>query len=130
MAGLEEELGAARHEADELRRRLNDVQDQHEALLMAALSVFRVVRAEEPLLTDRLRALPGRIRAAVSLGARRGTVTGLHLEEFEPGFPQTASATTRRALMFDFSRFAAVAATEVDVDDILWNGRDRGLDGL
>ena len=128
LAGLEDELGTVRHQPEELRRRLNDVEDQREALSMAALSVFRVVRAEEPLLTDRLRALPGRIRAAVSLGARRGTVIGLHLEEFEPGFPQTASATTRRALMFDFSRFAAVAATEVDVDDILQRGADPSQD--
>ena len=62
LAGLDEELGATRHEADELRHRLNDVQDQREALSMAALCVFRVVRAEEPLLTDRLKALSGRIR--------------------------------------------------------------------
>ena len=66
-----------RHKADELCRHLNDVEDQRKALLMAALSVFRVVWAEEPLLTDRLRALPGRIRAAVSLGARRGAATTL-----------------------------------------------------
>ena len=77
LAGLEEELGVTRYEADELRRHLNDVQDQCEVLLMAALSVFRVVWAEEPLLTDRLRALPGRIRPAVSLGARRGAATTL-----------------------------------------------------
>ena len=77
MAGLDEELGAAHHEADELRRHLNDVQDQHEALSMVALSVVRVVRAEEPLLTDRLRALPDRIQAAVSLGAGRGAATAL-----------------------------------------------------
>ena len=107
---MEEELGVTRYEADELRRHLNDVQDQCEVLLMAALSVFRVVWAEEPLLTDRLRALPGRIRAVVSLDARCGattvlasvqlrSVSVLHLREFEPGFPETASATTRRALM-------------------------------
>ena len=123
LAGFEEVLGATCHEADELRRCLKDVQDQREALLMAALSVFHVVRAEEPLLTDRLRALPGHIQDTVSLGARYGAATalalvqlrsGLHLGEFEPVFPETASATTR----------------QVDVDDILQNSTDPGLDGL
>ena len=32
--------------------------------------------------------------------------------------------------MLDFSGFAAVATMEVDVDDILRNGTDPGLDGL
>ena len=106
---------------------------------MAALSIFRVMRAQEPLLTDRLRALLDRIWAAVSLGASRGTATALssvqlrfvlHLGEFEPGFPEIASATIRRALMLDFSWFTTVSTTEVDVNDILWNGRDPDLDGL
>ena len=129
MGAWGEELGAACHEAEELRRRLNEVEHQREALSsMAALSIFHIVRAEEPLLTDRLRALPDRIRAAVSLGARRGAATalasiqlrfGTHLGEFEPGFPKDASAATRRTLMLNFSGFGAVAATEVDVDDIL-----------
>ena len=77
LAGLEEELGATRHEADELRRRLNDVQDQRKAFSIVALSIFRVVRAEELLLIDRLQALPGRIRAAMSLGACHGAMTAL-----------------------------------------------------
>ena len=128
-----------RHKVDELCRHLNDVEDQRKALLMAALSVFRVMRAEEPLLTDRLRALLDRIWAAVSLGASRGTATALssvqlrfvlHLGEFEPGFPEIASATIRRALMLDFSWFTTVSTTEVDVNDILWNGRDPDLYGL
>jgi hypothetical protein len=46
------------------------------------------------------------------------------------GFPETVSATTRRALMIDFSRFLVVAATMVDVDDILQKCADQGLDGL
>ena len=74
-----------RHQAEELRRRLNDVEDQRKALLMAALSVVRVMRAEEPLLTDRLRALPDRIQAAVSLGAGRGTATALASVQLRSG---------------------------------------------
>ena len=58
-----EVLGAARHEAAEPRWHLNKVEDQREALSDAALSIFHVVEPVEPLLTDRLRALPGRIQA-------------------------------------------------------------------
>ena len=104
LAGLVEELGAARHDADELRRRLNDVQDQRKAFSIVALSIFRVMRAEELLLIDRLQALPGCIRAAMSLGACHGAMTALasvqlrsslHLGEFKPGFPETTTASAR-----------------------------------
>ena len=70
LIGLEE-LGVACHEAAELCWHLNRVEDQREALSDATLSIFHVVEPVEPLLTDRLRALPGRIQAAVSLGIHR-----------------------------------------------------------
>jgi len=136
---LEEEAGAARHEAEELQHRLNDLEDRHEAFLQAALGAVRVVRPEGALLTDRLESLPDNVREVVALSAHRGAMTALasvqlrssmHLGQYKLGFSESASATTRRALMLDFSGAAAVAATEVDIDDILRNGVDPGLDSL
>jgi hypothetical protein len=48
----------------------------------------------------------------------------------EPGFLAETSAHERRTLVTMFAGAAAAITVEVDVDDILTRGADRGQDGV
>jgi hypothetical protein len=54
ILGLEKEAAASRLEADELRCRLNNREDRHEALARVALDTVSLVRPKGPLFPDRL----------------------------------------------------------------------------
>jgi hypothetical protein len=71
ILGLEEEAATSRLEADELCRRLNDLEDRSKALARAALDAVWVVRPEGHLFSDRLRSLLRQVRGRqhASLGA-------------------------------------------------------------
>jgi hypothetical protein len=77
VLGLEEEVIASRLEADELCCRLNDLENRHEDLELAALDAVRAVRLEGHLLPDRLQSLPLQVRGVVALGIRRGASNAL-----------------------------------------------------
>jgi hypothetical protein len=70
-------VAASHFEVNELRCRLNDLEDCHEALDRAALDMVRVMRPEGHLLPDHLRFLPCQVRDAVALGIRRGAANML-----------------------------------------------------
>ena len=101
---LEEELETVRREVTDLQRRLGEVEDLREALEDGALAVFHVVEPRAPMRVDQLHALPEIIRSSVRLGIRRGAasalaairlLTGMHLVGFDPGYPETSSASSR-----------------------------------
>lgn len=132
-SALEIEAVHSHHETAELRNRLNDLEDHHEALAQVSLAVVRVVRPSRRLLPDRLQ-----VRDAMSLGAHYGAAvalasahlcSGQHLAGLELGFPEGVGDHDRRALLLDFSGAAAVIAAVVDVDTILLEDEDLGLDG-
>jgi hypothetical protein len=75
---------ASRLEVDELRHRLNDLEDRHKALTRAALDVVRVMRQEGHLLPDHLRSLLRQFKDAVVLGVCRGATNALALAWFSP----------------------------------------------
>ena len=74
---LEEELDTVCREVTDLQRCLGEVEDQREALEDGAFAIFRVVEPRAPMRVDQLHALPGIIRLAVRLGARRGAAAAL-----------------------------------------------------
>jgi hypothetical protein len=135
---LEEELETVRREVMDLQRRLDEVEDQHEALEDGALVIFHVVEPQAPMRVDQLHALPEIIRSSVRLGIRRGAAaalasvrlrTGVHLGGTDPGFPETSSAAVRRLTMLDFAGFGRVIVAEMVVDDLQRRGADPELDG-
>jgi hypothetical protein len=65
-------VAASRVQEDELRRRLNDLEDRHEALAHAALVAVRVIRLKGHLLPNRLWSLPLQVRDTVALGVHGG----------------------------------------------------------
>jgi hypothetical protein len=73
----EEEASFRREQAEELCRRLNDLEDRHDELTRAAEVAVAVVGPRLQLLPDHLRALPRRVQEAVRAGARQGAARAL-----------------------------------------------------
>jgi hypothetical protein len=88
LASAEEAEASFRRElAEELRRRLNYLEDRHNDLTCAAEVAVAVVSPGLQLLPDRLRALPGRVQEAVRAGARQGAAARSRRRTFKSSFP-------------------------------------------
>jgi hypothetical protein len=74
----EAEASFRREQTEELRRRLNDLEDRHDELTRAMEVAVAVVSPELQLLPDRLRALPG---------ARQGVARALATADIQVEFP-------------------------------------------
>ena len=72
LSRLEEELGATRQEAVELRRLLDEVEAQKEVLADGVNAVHQMVEPLEPMRMDQLHTLPAIIYSRVTLGVRCG----------------------------------------------------------
>jgi hypothetical protein len=138
LASAEEAEASFRHEqAEELRRRLNDLEDRHDDLTHAAEVVVAVVDPGLQLLPDHLRALPGRVLEAVRAGARQGAARALvtadiqvefPLADLQPEWPFPPDQHRHYALHFPIAADAAAAG--VDIDGVLRDGTAADIGGL
>jgi hypothetical protein len=138
LASAEEaEASFRREQAEELRRRLNDLEDRHDELTRAAEVAVTVVGPGLQLLPDRLRALPRRVKEAVRAGARQGAARALAtadvqvdfpLADLQPEWPLPPDQHRHYALHFPIAADAAAAG--VDIDGVLRDGAAADIGGL
>jgi hypothetical protein len=138
LASAEEaEAPFRREQAEELRHRLNDLEDRHDDLTRAAEVAIAVVGPGLQLLPDRLRALPGRVQEAVRAGAHQGAARALatadiqvefHLADVQLEWPLSPDQHRHYALHFPIAADAAAAG--VDIDGVLRDGAAADIGGL
>jgi hypothetical protein len=138
LASAEEaEASFHRELAEELRHRLNDLEDRHGELTRTAEVSVAVVGPWLQLLPDRLRALPRRVQEAVHAGAHQGAACALAtadiqvdfpLADLQPEWPLPPDQHRHYALHFPIAADAAAAG--VDTDGVLRDGAAADIGGL
>jgi hypothetical protein len=144
LASAEEaEASFRREQAEELRCRLNDLEDRHDELTCAVEVAVAVVGPGLQLLPDRLRALPRRVQEAVRAGARQGSAArsagaralatadiqvDFPLADLQPEWPLPPDQHRHYALHFPIAVDAATAG--VDIDGVLHDGAAADIGGL
>jgi hypothetical protein len=124
------EASFRREQVEELRRRLNDLEDRHDELTRAAEVAIAVVGPG-------LQLLPGRVQEAVRAGARQGAARVLAMADIQVEFPLADMQPEwslppdqhwHYALHFPIAIDAAAAG--VDIDGVLRNGAAADIGGL
>jgi hypothetical protein len=138
LASAEEaEASFHREQAEELCRRLNDLEDRHDELTRVAEVAVAVVGPGLQLLPDRLRALPRCVHEAVRAGARQGAARTLATADIQVNFPLAdlqqewpLPPDQHRHYALHFPIAADVAAAGVDIDGVLRDGVAADIGGL
>jgi hypothetical protein len=138
LASAEEaEASFRREQAEELHRRLNDLEDCHDDLTRVAEVAVAVVGPGLQLLPDRLRALPGHVQEAVRAGAHQGAARALAMADIQVEFPLadlqpewSLPSDQHRHYALHFPIAADAAAAGVDIDGVLCDGAAADIGGL
>ena len=124
-------MAASRGEMEELRWRLDDLEECYEALSRAALDLVGILGTGGLLLLDHLRGIPDQVERVVELGIRWGAMvafaaaqlhSGRDLRWLEPGFPEGTTLRERERLADDFAGAAGFIAAEVSISNLVKKG--------
>jgi hypothetical protein len=138
LASAEEAEASFRHEqAEELRRRLNDLEDRHDELMRAAEVAVAVVGPGLQLLPDHLHALPRRVQEAVRAGAHQGAACALATADIQVDFPLAdlqlewpLPLDQHRHYALHFPIAADATVVGVDIDGVVRDGAAADIGGL